>query len=37
MKSYQNSAFIFFHFVMALTAVYSAMLITNWGSPNIDE
>ncbi len=37
MKPYNDNSFKIYHFIMLLTAIYSSMLITNWGSPSIDD
>lgn len=37
MEPYKNNIYIAFHGIMTISSIYVAMLLTNWGSPNIND
>lgn len=37
LSDYKNNIYIAFHFVMIICAVYISMMLTNWGSPKIND
>ena len=37
MRPYKTNIYVAFHGIMTISSVYIAMLLTNWGSPNIND
>lgn len=37
MSPYKSNLYIAFHIIMTICAIYISMMLTNWGSPNIND
>lgn len=37
LKNYKNNMYIAFHIIMVICSIYVSMMLTNWGSPKIND
>ena len=36
LKDYKSNTYVYFHLIMILSSFYIAMLLTNWGAPDLN-